>query len=101
MVLKCELERRFNKGLGFQIFWNHGNTILVNRDTDDTQSIDAMQSLNAYLPGSVPTDFDDRNRFLNYKRDPNTPKHQIRWNLIAELPIGRGKKLLRQFQGHC
>ena len=70
-----------------------------NRDTDDTQSVDAMQSLNTYLPGAVPTDFDARNRFLNYKRDPNTPKHQIRWNFIAELPIGRGKKLLGNSKG--
>ena len=44
--------------------------MLINRDTDDTQSLDAMQSLNTYLPGTVPTDFDARNRFLNYKRDP-------------------------------
>ena len=98
--VQVELERRFSNGLGFQLFWNHGNTILVNRDTDDTQSIDAMQSLNTYLPGTVPTDFDARNRFLNYKRDPNTPKHQIRWNFIAELPIGRGKKLLGNSKGH-
>ncbi len=97
--VQVELERRFNHGLGFQLFWNHGNTFLVNRDTDDTQSIDAMQSLNAYLPGTVPTDFDTRNRFLNYKRDPNTPKHQIRWNFIAELPIGRGKALLGSAKG--
>jgi hypothetical protein len=58
-----------------------------------------MQSINTYLPGSVPTDFDTRNRFLNYKRDSNTPKHQIRWNFIAEVPVGRGKKLLGNSKG--
>ena len=97
--VELELERRFHKGLGFQIFWNHGNNILINRDTDDTQSIDAMPSINTFLPGTVPTDFDKRNRFLNYKRDSNTPKHQIRWNFIAELPVGRGKKLLGNSKG--
>ena len=76
-----------------------GNTFLLNRDTDDTQSLDAMPSINMFLPGAVPTDIDARNRFLNYKRDPNTPKHQIRWNFIAELPFGRGKKLLGNSQG--
>jgi hypothetical protein len=97
--VQVELERRFHKGFGFQFFWNHGNTMLINRDTDDTQSLDAMLSLNNYLPGTVPADFDTRNRFLNYKRDPNTPKHQIRWNFIAELPVGRGKKLLGNSRG--
>jgi hypothetical protein len=97
--VQVELERRFHKGFGFQFFWNHGNTMLVNRDTDGTQSVDAMLSTNNYLPGTVPADFDARNRFLNYKRDSNTPKHQIRWNFIAELPVGRGKKLLGNSTG--
>ena len=69
-----------------------GNTLLVNRDTDDTQSDDAIRGLNEFLPGAVPTDLEARNRFLNYKRDPNTPKHQFRWNFVADLPFGRGKK---------
>jgi hypothetical protein len=97
--MQFELERRFHKGFGYQVFWNVGNTILVNRDTDNTQSIDAMNSVNTYLPGAVPADFDTRNRFLNYKRDSNTPKHQIRWNFIAELPVGKGKKLLGTSRG--
>jgi len=97
--VQAELERRFHQGIAFQVFWNFGNTYLVNRDTDDTQSADAMLSTNSYLPGAVPADFDQRNRFLNYKRDPNTPKHQIRWNWVAELPFGRGKKLLGNSRG--
>jgi len=94
-----ELERRFAKGFSYQIFWNVGNTYLVNRDTDDTQTADAMASINTFLPGRVPTDFDERNRFLNYKRDTNTPKHLIRWNFIVELPFGRGKKFLGSSRG--
>ena len=97
--MEFQLERRFHRGIGYQIFWNVGNTYLINRDTDDTQSIDAMPSINTFLPGAVSTDFDTRNHFLNYKRDPNTPKHQIRWNFIAELPLGRGKKLLGNSKG--
>jgi hypothetical protein len=97
--MQFELERRFHRGFGYQVFWNVGNTYLLNRDTDDTQSIDAMPSINTFLPGAVPSDMDERNHFLNYKRDPNTPKHQIRWNFVAELPIGRGKKLLGNSRG--
>jgi hypothetical protein len=48
--------------------------------------------LNSFLPGTVPQDFDARNRFLNYSRDTGTPKHQVRWNWVYELPFGRGKK---------
>jgi hypothetical protein len=51
-----------------------------------------MPSINVYLPGAVPTDLKERNRFLNYRRDQNTPKHQIRWNFIVELPFGNGRR---------
>jgi len=94
---QVELERRYHNGLGFQIFWVTGNTLLVNRDTDGTQADDSVLDVNNYLPGAVPADRDERNRFLNYKRDPNTPKHNIRWNFVADLPFGRGKK----FGGHA
>ena len=33
----------------------------------------------------------DRNRFLNYRLDPNTPKHQIQWNFIADVPLGAAR----------
>ena len=58
-----------------------------------------MPSINTFLPGAVPTDFDARNRFLNYRRDQNNPKHQIKWNFIVEVPVGKGKKLLGNSRG--
>jgi len=94
-----EFERRFSQGIAFQAFWVIGNTLLVNRDTDDTQAADAIMAVNQFLPGAVPADPQERNRFLNYKRDPNTPKHQFRWNFIVDLPVGRGKKLLGNSNG--
>ena len=45
-----------------------------------------------FLPGAVPADLDARNRFLNYRRDTDVPKHRLRWNWIVDLPFGRGKK---------
>jgi len=94
-----ELERRYNKGFGYQIFWVIGNTLLVNADTDGTQAGDAVLGTNQFLPGAVPQDQDARNRFLNYKRDPNTPKHQVRWNFVVDLPVGRGKKFAGSASG--
>jgi hypothetical protein len=46
------------------------------------------------MPGAVPTNLDERNRFINYQRDTSVPKHRLRWNWIVDLPIGKGKPLL-------
>jgi hypothetical protein len=88
-----EFERRYHKGLGFQVFYRTAKTLLTSQDTDGTQSGETVHSLNYYMPGAVPTDLKARDRFLNYRRDNNTPRHQIQWNFIADLPVGRGKRL--------
>jgi hypothetical protein len=46
------------------------------------------------LPGTVPANYDARNRFLNYERYTDVPKHRVKWNFLLDLPVGRGKKLL-------
>ena len=97
--VQFELERRYNNGIGFQTFWVIGNTLLVNRDTDGTQGEDSVLGLNNYLPGAVPADPQARNRFLNYKRDINTPKSQFRFNFIYDLPVGPGKKFAGAARG--
>ena len=50
-----------------------------------------IQQVDNFLPGTVPANQSELNRFLNYQRDVTTPQHQIRWNWIADLPFGRGK----------
>jgi len=84
--LEFELERRYHNGLGFQVFWNIGNTLAATA---------TVPGENTFLPGRVPSDFKERNRFLNYARDPVSPKHRIRWNWLADLPFGRGKLIGR------
>jgi hypothetical protein len=79
-----ELEKRYSKGYGFQVFYTTGNTLAISGD---------INPLNVYLPGAVPTDLEDRNRFLNSRRDTATPQHQFRWNWVVDLPFGRGKAL--------
>src|SRR5438067_1231020 len=37
------------------------------------------------------TDDAKRLRFYRYQRDPDIPKHRIRWNYLYDLPFGRGK----------
>ena len=88
------VERRFSQGLSYQVFYDMANALVGNGTVAGT---------NQYLPGAVPTDDNARNRFLNYHRDitasfggsgVGTPKNRVRWNFIADLPVGRGKKLL-------
>jgi len=94
--MQFELERRFEKGLGFQLTYVVGNTY----SAGGSEGKDPIPSLNTFLPGAVPTGLDQRIRFLNYGRDTGEaglygvyPKHQVRWNWIAGLPFGRGKWL--------
>ena len=54
-----ELERRYHKGMAFQVFYRVAKTLLTNRDTDGTQSGETIHSSNYYLPGAVPTDLHD------------------------------------------
>ena len=83
-----EFERRFRNGLGFQAFYTLTNTLRLagNSFRDDVGSV-----ASAYLPGTVPTDFKELNRFLFYDRDTGVPKHRIRWNWIYDLPFGKSK----------
>ncbi|HTM50951.1 MAG TPA: hypothetical protein VL285_19780, partial [Bryobacteraceae bacterium] len=89
--VRLELERRYNKGLAYQLFYVAGNnfsTLLGGTGGWDGGQIFAP---NQFLPGQVPDDVDARNRLLNYKRDISVPKHRVRWNGIVDLPFGKGK----------
>jgi hypothetical protein len=91
-----ETERRFSKGLSFQGFYTMTNALRLagNSFRDDVASATA-----AYLPGTVPTDFKELNRFLFYDRDTGIPKHRIRWNWIWDMPVGRKKAFVNNIPG--
>src|SRR5262249_1740051 len=87
-----EFERRFARGMGFQVFHTVTNaTRLAGNSFRDSPGM----TPDAYLPGTVPTDPNELNRFLNYQRDTAIPKHRTRWNYTYDLPFGRGKMLGR------
>jgi hypothetical protein len=79
-----EIEKRFNRGIGFQLFYNLANTIAQTGNVVDPRN---------YIPGTIPTDYDEVNRFMNKQRSTTAPQHQVRWNFIADLPFGKGKAL--------
>jgi hypothetical protein len=87
-----ELERRFSKGYGFQLFYQMVN---ANKAASHGWYGDSgVDPVSSYLPGQVPTDYMARMRALLYERDTTVPKHEIRFNWIMELPFGKGKALL-------
>jgi hypothetical protein len=90
--VQFELERRYSKGIAFQIFYVLDNVLKAGADGYDLTS--NINQLNQYMPGAVPTDVDARNRFLNYQRDTSVPKHRVRWNFLVDLPFGKGKPVL-------
>lgn len=81
---EAEIERRFNKGVAFQWSYTMINAFAATAGVNE---------VNQYLPGLVPTDYDARNKLLNYARDTGIPKHRVKWNWLIDLPVGRGKKL--------
>jgi hypothetical protein len=84
-----ELRRRYSKGLGFGVFYTLMN--VSKAAGHGWYSDSSVAPVSSFLPGSVPTDHDARMRLLLYTRDTTVPKHEIRWNAIADLPFGKGK----------
>jgi hypothetical protein len=87
-----EVQRRYSKGYGFQMFYVMSNAF---RSAGNGWSDDFLRETNVFLDGAVPSDLNARNRFLNYRRDIEVPKHRVRWNWIADLPFGRGQRFAR------
>ena len=86
---RIEAERRYSRGVGFQIFYVMTNASQVGGESEYGQY---MNSPSEFLPGAVPEDPVARNRLLNYQRTTAVPKHRVRWNWVVDLPFGRGQK---------
>jgi hypothetical protein len=89
--IQAEFERRYSKGIGFQLMY-----MLVNatKSASNGWNYDSsVPPVSSFLPGSIPTDHGQRMRLLLYARDTTIPQHEIRWNWIADLPFGKGKRL--------
>lgn len=82
----AEVEHRFGKGYAYNLSYVLSNAFAING---------SVPAITQFLPGAVPTDPDAMNRFLNYQRDTGVPKHELKWNWLVDVPVGRGKPLLR------
>ncbi|MGD0500959.1 MAG: TonB-dependent receptor [Bryobacteraceae bacterium] len=92
--LQLDVEHRYSRGYAFQFYY-----VMTNSFNDSTLVANGggptITPASTYLPGAVPQDFNQLDRFLNYTRSTDIPHHQLRWNWVADLPFGRGKLLGR------
>lgn len=87
--MEFEIERRYHQGVALNLGYLVGNTLATALSNQGN-----VLAINEFLPGAVPTDFDQLNRFLTYRRDTGIPKHRAKWNFLVDLPFGKGKPLL-------
>ena len=99
--LQAEVERRFNSGLSYQLFYvftrsltttDAGGFASGNGSINSTDGVFAVPE-NSQLLGSPNLSYDQRLR-LGYQNSSNIPAHRIRYNFFYELPFGKGKHYL-------
>jgi hypothetical protein len=88
--IQLEFEHRYSKGYAFQAFYVMSNAMRV---AGDGWRDDFLEPASYFMPGSVPTDENARNRLMFYRRDNTIPKHRFNWNFLVDLPAGRGKPI--------
>lgn len=97
--MQVEVQRRFNNGLAFQWYYVLSNAMWVGSGNQIQAQSSILPDPVTFLPGSVPANFDAYNRFYNYSRDPYIPKHRVNWNMLYDLPVGKGKRWLANSGG--
>jgi len=100
-ALQLNLQKQFKNGYAFQVFYVFSRAFRVGGNTF-RDSILYPAAL--YAPGVLPSGLNpgtlenpsrDLNHYENYMVDTAIPKHQITFNGIVDLPVGRGKRCLR------
>lgn len=94
-------QRPFRNGYAHQIFWVYSRAFRVGGNTfRDNLLYPSQIYANGVLPSGMPTGTilepsRELNRYQNYRLDTAIPTHRITYNGIVDVPVGRGKKLLR------
>lgn len=100
-ALQLNYQRPFKNGFGYQIFYVYSRAFRVGGNTfrDNT-----LYPATAFAPGVLPSGMDTGtslnpsnalDRYENYMPDTAIPLHHVTFNGIVDLPVGKGKRFLR------
>jgi hypothetical protein len=99
--LQLNYQRRYHKGLAYQIFYVYSRAFRVGGNTFRDNVLYPAAN---FAPGVIPAGIDTGtilnpshalNRWENYRVDTDIPQHHVTFNGIADLPVGKGKRFLR------
>ena len=100
-ALQLNYQRPFKHGFGYQIFYVYSRAFRLGGNTFRDNVLYPAAN---YAPGVLPAGMDTGtilnpsealNRFENYKVDTAIPEHHLTFNGIVDLPVGKGKRWLR------
>jgi hypothetical protein len=100
-ALQLNYQRPFKKGFAYQIFYVYSRAFRLGGNTFRDN---VLYPAADFAPGVLPAGLDTGtilnpsqalNRYENYRVDTAIPEHHVTWNGIAELPVGKGKRFLR------
>ena len=100
-ALQLNYQRPFKNGFAYQVFYVYSRAFRVGGNTfrDNT-----LYPAADFAPGVLPAGLDvgtilnpshALNYYENYHVDTAIPEHHLTFNGIAELPVGKGKRFLR------
>ncbi len=86
-ALEVQLQHRFNSGVAYNLAYTWSKSL-------DTRSFDPTLTVVGTTNSSTAADtpFDINNRRLNYAPSDFDRRHVLQWNLLYELPFGKGKR---------
>ena len=91
--LQLELNRRFHKGFSYQAFYVISNAFSLT-DGSNQSTTTTLLPASSYVSSQVAgLSQEQLDRLTNYKRDITIPKQRLSFNWVADIPVGKGKKL--------
>jgi hypothetical protein len=99
--LQINFQRPFRKGYAYQIFFVATRAFRVGGNTFRDS---VLYPADVYAPGALPEGIDtgtilkpsrELNRAINYRVDTAIPVQRISFNGVVDVPVGRGKRFLR------
>jgi hypothetical protein len=103
--LQLNYQRPLRNGFAYQIFYVYSRAFRVGGNTFRDNVLYPAED---FVPGVIPAGINPGtilnpsqalNRWENYRVDTDVPEHHVTFNGIVDLPVGRGKRWLRNSGG--